>query len=172
MIQLTGTHLAYFLTCKRKLWLYHNQIQMEHTSDLVAEGKLIAETTYLNRAEKYRELAIGPIKIDHYDAQNRIIHEVKKTSKMEQAHLAQVWYYIWILDQEGIAGVTGILEYPKFKQRTIVELSDDHKIQLEKWISEAQDLIASSTCPPLTKKSICKSCSYFDFCYSGEISEP
>lgn len=170
MEHLTGTHLAYFLTCKRKLWLFHNQIQMEHTSELVAEGKLIGETTYLNRPDKYRELAIGPIKIDHYDAKNRIIHEVKKTNKMEHAHIAQVWYYIWILDQHGISGVKGLLEYPKLKERNEIELNEENRKQLEQWIQEAIAICESSTCPDLTKKTICKSCSYFDFCYSGELA--
>lgn len=141
---------------------------MEHTSDLVAEGKLIGETTYENRPDKYRELAVGPIKIDHYDAKNKLIREVKKSSKVEHAHIAQVWYYIYILDQHGISGVTGILEYPKLKQTKEVSLSDSDRIQLKNWMDKAVEICESDSCPGLTKKSICKSCSYFDFCYSGE----
>lgn len=167
-MNITGTHLAYFLTCKRKLWLYHNQIQMEHTSDLVAEGKLIGETAYEQRPDKYRELAIGPIKIDHYDAKNKVIHEVKKSSKVERAHLAQLWYYIYILDSHGIFNVTGILEYPKLKQRKEVTLEASDRLTLEKWINEIEEICSQSHCPSLEKKSICKSCSYFEFCYSGE----
>ncbi|WP_235062772.1 Dna2/Cas4 domain-containing protein [Indibacter alkaliphilus] len=49
LMNITGTHIAYLHTCFRKLWLFANGIQMEHTSQVVAEGKLIAETTYLDR---------------------------------------------------------------------------------------------------------------------------
>ncbi|MCL5459918.1 CRISPR-associated protein Cas4, partial [Loigolactobacillus coryniformis] len=87
-----GTHIAYLHTCHRKLWLFANGIQMEHTSDKVGEGKLIAETTFLDRARKYTELAIDGIKIDFYDAKSKVIHEVKKSDKVEHAHLAQVNY--------------------------------------------------------------------------------
>ena len=37
---------------------------MEHTSDLVYEGKLIHETSYPQRSERYEELEIDGIKID------------------------------------------------------------------------------------------------------------
>lgn len=86
----TGTYIAYLHTCHRKLWLFAHGIQMEHTSELVGEGKLIAETTYLDRSRKYTELAIDGIKIDFYDARNKVIHEVKKSDKVEYAHIAQV----------------------------------------------------------------------------------
>src|SRR5690606_22494527 len=93
---LTGTHIAYLHTCHRKLWLFANGIQMEHTSESVAEGKLISETTYLDRTRQYTELAIDGIKIDFYDAKNRIVHEVKKSDKVENAHKAQVIYYLYV----------------------------------------------------------------------------
>ena len=91
-MQITGTHIAYLHTCHRKLWLFANGIQMEHTSQIVAEGKLIADTTYLDRARKYTELEMDGIKIDYYDAKNKVIHEVKKSDKVEHAHFAQVKY--------------------------------------------------------------------------------
>lgn len=42
-MKVTGTHFNYYQVCKRKLWLFANGITMEHTSDLVYEGKLIHE---------------------------------------------------------------------------------------------------------------------------------
>ena len=63
---------------------------MEHTSDTVAEGKLIGETSYPQRAEKYTEIEIGGSKIDFYDAKNKVIHEVKKSDSIEAAHEWQV----------------------------------------------------------------------------------
>ncbi|WP_373493745.1 Dna2/Cas4 domain-containing protein [Aquiflexum sp.] len=57
---------------------------------IVAEGKLIGETTYQDRSVKYTELEIDGIKIDFYDAKNKVIHKVKKFDKVEHAHFAQV----------------------------------------------------------------------------------
>jgi CRISPR-associated exonuclease Cas4 len=65
----------------------------------VAEGKLIGETSYPQRAEKYSEIEILGSKIDYYDRTKKVIHEVKKSDKMEEAHAWQVKYYIWLLEK-------------------------------------------------------------------------
>lgn len=170
-MNITGTHIAYLHTCHRKLWLFANGIQMEHTSDIVAEGKLIGETSYSDRSKKYTELELDGIKIDYYDAKNNVIHEVKKTDKVEQAHIAQVKYYLYILSKHGIEGASALLEYPKMRQTQVVEWEEGDKERLLDYIDEARAIINQSNCPPLVKLPICKKCSYFDFCYSGEEIE-
>lgn len=167
-MHITGTHIAYYHTCHRKLWLFANGIQMEHTSDAVAEGKLIGETSYQDRAVKYTELEIDGIKIDFYDAKNRVIHEVKKSDKVEEAHIAQVKYYLHILRKNGIEDATAIIEYPKMKQRQVVEWEEGDREKITMWINNAREIINSENCPPLEKLKICKRCSYYDFCYAKE----
>jgi CRISPR-associated exonuclease Cas4 len=103
-MNINATLLNLYHICKREMWLHANGIRMEHTSDTVAEGKLIGETSYSQRAEKYTEIEIGGSKIDFYDAKNKVIHEVKKSDSMEEAHEWQVKYYIWLLQQNGIEG--------------------------------------------------------------------
>ncbi len=78
MSTITPTHVNYYHICRRKLWLFANGINMEHSSELVAEGKFIGETSYPQRAEKYTELEIEGAKIDFYDAKNKVVHEVEK----------------------------------------------------------------------------------------------
>ena len=77
MIQITGTHFNYYQICHRKLWLFANGINFEHTSDLVYEGKLIHESSYPQRSSKYEEIEIDGIKVDFYDTVHNIIHEIK-----------------------------------------------------------------------------------------------
>lgn len=167
-MKVIGTHIAYLHTCIRKLWLFANGIQMEHTSDIVAEGKLIGETSYQDRSVKYTELEIDGIKIDFYDAKKKVIHEVKKSDKVEHAHLAQVKYYLYILDKNGIDCPSAILEYPRIRQRQIVQWNKEDIQGVEEWILNALGIIQNERCPPLVKKNICKKCSYHDFCFSGE----
>ena len=167
-MQITGTHIAYLHICHRKLWLFANGIQMEHTSDIVAEGKLIAETTYLDRSRKYTELAIDGIKIDFYDAKNRVIHEVKKSDKIEQAHYAQVKYYMFVLRRNGIDCNEAILEYPKLKQREFVIWKDEYTQEIKFWEENCLKIVNQNNCPPEKKKKICKSCSYYELCYVNE----
>ena len=67
---------------------------MEHGSDLVYECRLIHENSYPQRPEKYEEIEVDGIKIDYYDPKNKLIHEIKKSDKMEAAQEWQVKYYI------------------------------------------------------------------------------
>jgi CRISPR-associated exonuclease Cas4 len=165
---ISGTHFNYYYVCKRKLWLYANGVQMEHTSDAVEEGKLIHETAYPQRSERYSELAIDSIKIDFYDAKNKIIHEIKKSNKIEIAHQWQVKYYIYVLEQHGIQGVKGVLEYPTLRHKDDVTLSDEDRNKIKIMKTEITQLIDDTNCPPVIKNKICKACSYYEFCYVDE----
>ncbi len=166
---LTGTHINYYFLCKRKLWLYANGITMEHTSDLVYEGKLIHETAYPQRSEKYEEVEIGGIKVDFFDAKNRIIHEIKKSDKVEIAHQWQLKYYIYIFEKAGITGVSGILEYPKLRKTEEVFLSELDRERIGEIETEISNLIENETCPAKIDAKICKSCSYYEFCFVNEM---
>jgi CRISPR-associated exonuclease Cas4 len=167
-MKITATHINLYHVCHRELWLHANEIRMEHTSDIVYEGKLIGETSYPQRAEKYTELEMDGIKIDFYDSVNKVVHEIKKSNKLEQAHVAQVKYYIYVLERNGIGGVTGILEYPKLRQTETVILTDEDRILIPVWEKEIEQIVEAENCPELIKKGICKSCSYFDFCFVEE----
>jgi len=141
---------------------------MEHTSETVADGKLLHETSYPQRAEKYSEIEIGGSKIDFYDAKNKLIHETKRSDAMEAAHEWQVKYYIWLLEQNGIEGVKGIIEYPKLRETKQVELSAEDKTYLQQIIQQIEALVSAEICPSRIEKKFCKTCSYFDFCWIDE----
>ena len=166
-MQPTATHIAYYHICHRKLWLFHHGIRMEHSSDVVFEGKLIGEESYPQRAAKYTEVLLGNVKIDFYDVANKIVHEIKKSDKLEEAHLAQVKYYLYVLYQSGVEDAVGIIEYPKLRKTTQVAVLDQEDIQeVQQWEKETKTVCNQSECPTqLPHKSLCKSCSYFEFCY-------
>lgn len=164
-----ATHINYFHICHRKLWLFANGINMEHTSDIVSEGKLLHETSYVQRAEKYSEITVGGSKIDFYDAKNKVIHEIKKSEKMEEAHEWQVKYYIWLLEQQGIKDVKGILEYPKMRETKEVLLSKGDREYLQQVVKDTELIINDEKCPDRINSKICKKCSYYDFCYIEEV---
>ncbi|HMS30691.1 MAG TPA: CRISPR-associated protein Cas4 [Saprospiraceae bacterium] len=164
-MSITATHINYYHICHRKLWLFSNGIHMEHTSDTVTEGKLIGGSTYMDRAVKYTELQLDGIKIDYYDARNKVVHEIKKSDKMEAAHEAQVKYYLYKLHQNGIQGATGILEYPKLRHTQQVILTEEDISLIPCWEREIELIISKSQIPNVIHKTICKKCSYYEFCY-------
>jgi CRISPR-associated exonuclease Cas4 len=168
----TATLINLYHICHRETWLHAHEIRMEHTSDVVYEGKLIGETTYPQRAEQYTQLELEGIKIDFYDRKANVIHETKKSDKAEYAHLAQVRYYQYVLEQNGIAGASAVLEYPKLRQtQAVPPLTDEDRGQITEWVRGVEALVRSKTCPPRINKSLCKSCSYYDFCYVEERAE-
>ncbi len=168
MGQVTGTLVSYYFYCKRRMWLHANGINMEDTSDLVYDGKLIHETSYPQRSERYEEVEIDGIKIDYYDARNKVIHEMKRSDKVEEAHIWQVKYYIYVLERNGVKDVSGLLEYPTLRQTTKVELKDADRQKIVEMEKEITEIIQSDDCPPVIHSKICKNCSFFDFCYVEE----
>ena len=167
-MQIIATHINYYFICKRKLWLFANGINMEHSSDLVYEGKLLHETSYPQRPERYEELEIDGVKIDFYDARNRVIHEIKKSDKIEIAHQWQVKYYIYILQRNGVTGVSGLLEYPMLRQTEKIELTEQDVNLIEEFVKDIDKIVSVDRCPSIINNKICKQCSYYEFCYVGE----
>lgn len=167
-MRITATYINLYHVCKRELWLHANEIRFEHTSDIVYDGKLIHEESYPQRSERYEELEIEGIKIDYYDARNKVVHEIKRSDKAELAHEWQVKYYICVLERNGVEGVIGILEYPTMRHTQKVELNDEDRKRIAEIESEVEALIQQDVCPPAINAKICRNCSYYEFCYVEE----
>lgn len=170
-MHINATLINLYHVCQRELWLHANGIRMEHNSDVVYEGKQIGENTYTDRADKNREVDLelpggrGAIKIDFYDAATKTVHETKRSDKAETAHIAQVKFYLWALEQCGIEGATGIIEYPRLRTRETVTLSEADRQEVQRWMTTIEKIVEQDVCPPVLNKPICKSCSYYDYCY-------
>ena len=149
MINVTGTLINLYQVCKRETWLHANGIRMEHTSDVVTEGKLVHETSYPNRAARYEEVRIGGSVIDFYDPKEKVIHEIKKSTSKEEAYIWQVKYYL-------------------LRETMRVELEEGDREILRQMEVEIRQLIGEEACPPALSKGKCGACSYYEFCYSGE----
>lgn len=166
----SATLIAYLHTCRRKLWLHAHEIRMEHTSDLVAEGKLIGETSYQRRSEQYVQVEFDGIKIDFYDPRARVVHETKRGRAVESAHRAQVQYYLYKLRQHGVAGASGLIEYPDLRRtEPVAALSEADVAAIHDWENAVSEIIAQEQCPSVINKPICKSCAYNDLCYITEM---
>jgi CRISPR-associated protein Cas1 len=79
--RITGVKVNYFFVCKRKLWLFDHNLEMEHTSDYVALGNLLHEESYPRQA---KEVLINDlIRIDFIDSES-VLHDVKLGKSMEE----------------------------------------------------------------------------------------
>lgn len=172
MQNITATLVSYLHTCRRKLWLHAHEIRMEHTSDLVAEGKLIGDTAYDRRPDKYTQVELDGVKIDFFDSRARVVHETKRGRAVESAHRAQVQYYLYKLRQHGVTDATGIIEYPDLRRtEPVAALTDADVEAIAAWERAVEEVVGSEHCPPVIRKPICKNCSYCDLCYIGEDAD-
>ncbi len=164
----TATHISYLHLCHRKLWLFHHGIRMEQSSERVEEGRFVHETTYGRRSGRSREIAVGPVKIDHYDKRTGTIHETKLSASREYAHIAQLRYYMEVLKRAGFNVRRGILEYPKLREREEILPEQEDAERVDKWVQEVAEITAGDACPDLVRKSLCRHCAYRDFCFVEE----
>jgi len=163
-MNVSGTHVNYFFHCKRQVWYFSHNIITAHESDLVRMGKLIHDTSY---ERETKEIELDSIKIDFFDLKNGVLHEVKKSDSFEEAHKWQTLYYMYELKKRGVVCTKGEIDYPKLKKCVDVYLTPELEHELEKTIEKIIEIIGYEYPPKINLKfSLCKSCSYFELCYS------
>jgi len=136
---------------------------MERSSDLVAIGKFIHENSY---SREKKEIRIGRISIDFIKTKDGIeLHEVKKSKKMEHAHVLQTRYYLHVLKQRGIAA-RAVIDYPTIRERVSVELDEAGELEVAEAIRKVELINALSQPPEPERKRYCPKCSYYELCWS------
>lgn len=160
--EISGTMFYYYFVCKRKLWFFANEIQLENENEDVIIGKLIDENSYSR--ELKHVLIDNTVNID-FIKEWKILHEVKKQKSIEEAGIWQLKYYIYFLKERGINIEKGILDYPKLKKREEIFLTEEDEKRIEEILLEIREIVNLKLPPKLEKLKICKKCAYFEYCY-------
>ncbi|MDD5873866.1 MAG: CRISPR-associated protein Cas4 [Clostridia bacterium] len=160
--RITGVMIYYYFICKRKLWYFCHQINMEDNNENVQLGKLLDENSY-KRDDKHIQID-GVINID-FIHDNRELHEIKKSRVVEEAGIWQLKYYLYYLEERGVKGIKGRIDYPLLKRTMEVALSDEDRNVLGDVIKDINILKKQNMVPQLDKKKICSKCAYYDLCY-------
>ncbi len=161
--RITGTHFNYYFVCATKLWYFAHDIQMEQESDLVALGKLTHEAHYTRDSSK-DAFAIAGIKLDRITPDG-YVHEVKKSDRAEHAHIWQLKYYLWVLEQNGFGRLNGVLEFPKQRKRVEVRLTEEDQKRIQEKLQAIQEVIRQPDPPKAKKIGFCRRCSYRELCW-------
>ena len=160
--EITGVMVYYYKICPRKLWYFYHEIQMEQDNENVKIGKILDEETY-KRDEKHINID-NVINIDFIRSQG-ILHEIKKSKKIEEASILQVKYYLYYLEKREVFGVKARIDYPLLKKTLEIELKEDDIAELERVLGEIVEIVEREMPPELVRKNICKSCAYYDLCF-------
>ena len=161
-MQITGTLINYFFHCKTQCWLHANRINLEDNSEDVRIGKVLHEIN----EDKVDEVSFDSIKVDKITKDYVI--EVKKSDSDIESAKWQVLLYLYKLKKIGIIKKGKLEVFEKRKQNKkvhIVELTKEKEQELELVVSEIENLIDNPTPPKPIKKSICKKCAYFEYCF-------
>lgn len=160
--KITGVMVYYYFVCKRKLWYFCHQINMEEQNETVMLGKLLDESSY-KRNEKHINID-DVINID-FVKEYKEIHEVKKSKAIEEASIWQVKYYLYYLKNRGVDNLSAKIDYPLIKKNLSVSLQEDDINVLESAINDIMQLKKLEFPPIFEEKRICKNCAYHDLCF-------
>jgi len=161
-LKFKGTQVAYAVVCPRKLWLFSKGITMEHTSDRVALGKFLDETSFRRERGFWDE----NVSIDFITSEEGlIVHEVKSSKALEDAHIMQVKYYMYYLRKKGAWVSHGVLHYPRLRRIERVKLSEEDARELERILSNIEEILSLPVPPKVINEPYCKNCAYYELCY-------
>ncbi|MBN2186292.1 MAG: CRISPR-associated protein Cas4 [Dehalococcoidia bacterium] len=161
-LRTNGVKVNYFFICQRKLWLYSKNLTMESGSDQVTLGRLLHDRAY--RYLPKREIMVdNMIRIDSLEGS--VIHEVKYSRKMEDAHRWQILYYLYYLKQLGIDGLEGEINYPKLRRKEEVTLDNEAEAKIPQILREIKQIENLPEPPEASFSRMCKKCSYAELCW-------
>lgn len=161
-MNITGIMVYYYFVCKRRLWYFANQINMEQNSELVEIGKIIDETTYTK--EKKQILIDNTINID-FIKNGAVLHEIKKTKSVEEAGIWQIKYYMYYLENKGVKNIKAEIDFPLLRETKEIILEEDDRKILDNVVKNIEEIIKQDKPSKVINSNICNKCSYFDLCY-------
>ena len=149
---------------QRQCYLHGNRLNLEDESENVKIGKALHEEKY--KDDKNSEIAIGNIRLDKLTA--KYLTETKKSDADLVAAKWQLLYYLKILKSKGIIrkGRIEVIEKNKQNKSFIeVELTEIEEKELDKIVIKIKELLENDEIPLVLKKSKCKKCAYYAYCY-------
>ena len=158
--ELGGVHIKYLLHCSRQLWLYSRGYRPEQGSDLVAFGEAVDDTAY----SRQREVDLGAAKID-WVTTGAVVHETKSSRAPSDQHAAQVRHYCLLLERRGVSVRGGVLHYPLIRRTVQVSWDAAARETALQADHEARDVIGLAAAPPRLQRSLCRGCSFTDYCW-------
>jgi len=159
--RVTGVMMQYYHVCKRELWFYSRDLEIDRGNPNVVRGTHVDDSAYEGQR---RNVSIdGTIAIDLL--QDGRVVEVKPSSALTEPARMQLLYYLWYLDR--VAGIEkdGVLAHPTERNREPVELTPENAERVEDAIRGIHDVVTSDSPPPAEEKPYCDSCAYHDFCW-------
>lgn len=160
----TGMMIYYYQICRRKLYYFTHELQMEQNNEAVALGRLLDENSYTRDAVRHITID-DTISVD-FIRKGKVLHEIKKSRSVEEANVWQLKYYLYYLQERGLTKLHGQIDYPLLRQTVAVELTDEDLVKITEMLTEIRR-ICNAPLPEnhFPAKKFCKNCAYYDLCF-------
>jgi CRISPR-associated exonuclease Cas4 len=159
---LTGTIINYYTHCRRQCWLFYHHINLEDNSEDVRIGRVLHE---IKRQDK-EEIALEGIKLDKIT--NEYVTEIKKSDADIAAAIAQLEYYLVVLNDKGVVRKGRLECIEKNKQNKSVHtitLTTERIAELGIEYRQIEEFLNTIDPPPPVIRPACKKCAYYEYCF-------
>ena len=149
---------GYYFICKKKLWYFANQIQMENEHENVLIGRMIDENSYIQ--ERKNILIDGTINIDFIRKHRQILK--LKIKSIEEATIWQVKYHLYYFRK---------LEWKRcyrlssIKEESCRRIRENDEEKIKELIQDIESIVAMPLPPTAKKMKICSKCAYYELCF-------
>lgn len=158
---LTGSHFYHYGSCRTRLWLFHNNIEVGKDNDHVKIGKHLDSTTHLRNRKSL--IIQGLCQIDYVENEGNLeVHEIKKGREVSEAIEFQVLYYMHIIAKLTGRVPYGFVHFPEVNKVVQIDF-DEQKLTFAK---ENVKEIITGGCPKPQRIPICKGCAYAEMCWT------
>ncbi|MHA1694235.1 MAG: CRISPR-associated protein Cas4 [Candidatus Helarchaeota archaeon] len=159
---INGTLIWYYYICPREVWYMSHKIIPDQMNNFIETGREIDK--YYYRRDKKRILLDNQIQIDII-RKNKVIAEVKKSTKSEKSAYMQLAFYLFYLKNIKGTLFNGILLFPLEKRKIEVRLTKELEKELVAVIEEVKKIIGLEKPPKPIKNKYCIKCGYNEFCW-------
>lgn len=159
---ITGTLVWYYFVCKREVWLMSRGITPDEEDQALEIGRAVHEIFY---RDVLKEVSLEGMKIDIYKRRERVVCEVKTSSRYLQAARFQLLYYLYRLKEYGVNS-TGQILIPMEKRKIPVRLDEESERTLLKVFEDIRAIAQLELPPQPSRTPYCRRCAYRDFCWA------
>ena len=163
-MHVTGKEISYLYVCERKLWLFRHGLRPELENVNVQIGMQLQETAF-KREEK--DIPIGEVGVIDWAAfKHGIIHETKKGRTPGKGDEAQVRYYLWWPNGNGVRVTEAQIHYPTMRKSKTVPWDEAAKALADQDIAACLEIVRQPRPPAVQPHPYCKSCAYMELCHA------
>lgn len=160
-MNITGVMVQYYKACKRELWFFSHQINMNYDDENISIGRLIHEKSF---SRERKNINLGEVAFDFVRKEGGVtIFEIKKSSRLREPVRWQLYYYLWYAKKLG-RELKGEIVYPKEKRREELVLTPQIESEIKEIVREIPKIVAEPNPPKAEIRPYCKRCSYYELC--------